>query len=184
MKSLALSSILLTLSSIHQAIEEAIVSNRAVQHELSQKGLSLRRASEPTDWDRMLGLLATEQDIGNHDEKGDVDDDLSTNLSLAIPRHFGITIRNNKEGSEICGLLSFYMAYSSWDGRILYVDRLVSPEMDDATEILLLRTLAAIALKLDCVRLTWRVRISDVFHFVLVGVSNCLTFQLLYSIFD
>jgi hypothetical protein len=53
--------------------------------------------------------------------------------------------------------LSFYLAYSSWTGRILYLDQVRCHGLEDNVEKLLLQILADIAVELDCARLTWRV---------------------------
>lgn len=72
------------------------------------------------------------------------------------PWHFGIEIRHAQPDNKKSGLITFYLAYSSWTGRILYVDQLRCHGLEDHVEKLVLQILADIALDLDCARLTWR----------------------------
>jgi hypothetical protein len=140
----------LTSSTIEQAIDKATHSDEAVHlQELKKHDLVLHRATEADEWKYMMAMASPQA-------KTKDDDDLS-NLALALPLHSGIAINNASTGN-LCGLVTFYIAYSSWDGRILYVDCLQCSEITDAVEILLLQTLAAVAIDLDCIRLTWRVR--------------------------
>ena len=81
------------------------------------------------------------------------------------PWHFGIEIRHVQPGeNKSGGLLSFYLAYSSWTGRILYVDQVRCHGLEDTVEKLLLQILADIALELECARLTWRVSVAVPIH--------------------
>ena len=100
------------------------------------------------DWDPILPHVAAKASI--HD----------TYLENRTPWHFGISIRTADEGGKVIGFVTFYVAYSSWSGRILYLDQiqLEDGRMNDDVEMILLRLLADIALELDCARLTWRVR--------------------------
>jgi len=99
------------------------------------------------DWDPILAHVATTVSI--HDMY----------LQNRTPWHFGISIRNADDRGKVLGLVTFYVAYSSWSGRILYLDQiqLEDGRMNDDVEMILLRLLADIALELDCARLTWRV---------------------------
>lgn len=71
------------------------------------------------------------------------------------PWYFGIAIQNSGTKKAV-GLITFYIAYSSWNGRILYVDRLDSNK-DEKLDQSLLQMLAQVARRFDCARLTWRV---------------------------
>jgi hypothetical protein len=60
-------------------------------------------------------------------------------------------------------LATFYFSYSTWDGRVLYLDRFVGPSASSASgdvmvglPLLLRHTLAGIALRLHCSRFTWQ----------------------------
>mmetsp|Transcript_110899 Transcript_110899/g.320514 ORF Transcript_110899/g.320514 Transcript_110899/m.320514 type:complete len:373 (+) Transcript_110899:141-1259(+) len=100
--------------------------------------------------------------LDNFDSLSGVMDHIPTDkeyLSNKTPWHFGLALRqhdNSNQVSKVLGCLTFYIAYSSWSGRILYVDRLECKGLSDEAEMLLMRMLAEVALSLNCARLTWR----------------------------
>jgi hypothetical protein len=126
----------LTASSIQLAIDD-IINDDDLQKEWTKRGIELCRATEPNDWSAMAGKDAV--------------------VDASAPWYFGMTMRDNTNNKLCCGFVTFYLAYSTWDGRFLYVDRLECDE-DDSLEILLTRTLAKLTVQLHCARLTWRVR--------------------------
>jgi hypothetical protein len=66
------------------------------------------------------------------------------------------------EGSnQISGLAAFYWAYSTWDGRVLYVNKIIAP--NTTLETSLLYTLADVAVQLEGQRLVWQVR-PPIYH--------------------
>ena len=128
----------LAIPTIERAIDEALSPEKEVPSMLKQsKGLRLQRIM---DWKSTL-------------ERTDDGTDATEFLSTKTPWYFGMAIVD-AETEQTVGIFSFYVAYSSWNGRILYVDRM---ECDHDTEELLLRILAQIAIDLDCARVTWRV---------------------------
>jgi hypothetical protein len=50
----------------------------------------------------------------------------------------------------------FFWAYSTWDGRVLYVNKIIAPTQELETS--LLYTLADVAVQLEGQRLVWQVR--------------------------
>jgi hypothetical protein len=104
------------------------------------------------DWHQILAHVAANDSV--HDMY----------LQNRTPWHFGISIHNADEREKLIGFVTFYVAYSSWSGRILYVDQiqLEDRRMNDDVETILLRLLAEIAVELNCARLTWRVRIKSI----------------------
>jgi hypothetical protein len=126
----------LTAPSIQLAIDE-ILEDDDIRKEWTKKGLELFRATEPNDWSAMAGK--------------------DTVVDVSIPLYFGMTIRDNTGNKPCRGFVTFHLAYSTWDGRFLYVDRLKCDD-DESLEILLTRTLAKLAVQLHCARVTWRVR--------------------------
>ena len=58
--------------------------------------------------------------------------------------------------NQVLGLAAFYWAYSTWDGRVLYVNKVTAPNTELETS--LLYTLADIAVQLEGQRLVWQVR--------------------------
>jgi hypothetical protein len=132
----------LTKESVQKAIDDACHEKGGKPETLkSYHGLTVQRIR---DWQAIL------------EETVSKDMDASSDyLKNRTPWHFGISILNAH--NNIVGSATFYMAYSSWSGRILYIDRLECKGLNDEMEELLLRILADVALALDCVRLTWRV---------------------------
>ena len=131
----------LTGPSIQLAIDE-ILKDDDIQQQWTKRGFELGRATEPNDWSAMAGKDAV--------------------VDVSVPMYFGMTIRDNTANKLCCGFVTFNLAYSTWDGRFLYIDRLECDDDDDdddeSLEILLTRTLAKLAVQLHCTRLTWRVR--------------------------
>jgi hypothetical protein len=85
-------------------------------------------------------------------------------LQKRTPWHFGIAVRDARQKENVIGFVTFFVAYSSWSGRILYLDQMqLDSRMNDDVEKVLLQLLAEIALELDCVRLTWRVCIRSTY---------------------
>jgi GNAT superfamily N-acetyltransferase len=115
----------LTASIVHQQIDEVLEEiNPSLQDE---KALTLGRI---TDWSPVL----------------------KNDARLNFPLYFGMLLNSAKEDNEThLQLISFNFAYSTWDGRSLFVDRL--PIGDN--EKLLLQVLAKIAIRLGCSRLLW-----------------------------
>jgi hypothetical protein len=87
---------------------------------------------------------------------------LDSHLQNRTPWHFGLVIHDDADqNDDWIGLVTFNIAYSSWSGRILYLDQMQGDgRLNDDVEKLLLQLLAEIAISLDCARLTWRVRIK------------------------
>ena len=135
------------ISSIRDAIREVLQDNDIVQQHLTQKyDLVLRQVD---DWEDDTIKLSV----------GDID-----HQKLALPLHFGLSLNGVSPSSSQSrhGLVTFYMAYSTWEGRMLYVDHLSIDSINDGDkvqiELLILQALARIAVKLNCSRLMWRVR--------------------------
>ena len=73
-----------------------------------------------------------------------------------VPNYFGIVV---EEGKACVGFATFYLAYSTWDARVLYLDKLflAKDNSNASLEWSLHFTLADIALRLECARYTWQV---------------------------
>ena len=130
----------LTLPAVERAVEKIVSTENELVNQIEKsKGLLV----EPLrDWETTLSAL---------------DIDASTFLATKTPWYFGMSIVDVKT-REIVGIFTYYIAYSSWNGRILYVDRLDTMG-DEETEQILLQLLAQIAVDLGCARITWRVRL-------------------------
>ncbi|CAE7192946.1 SATL1 [Symbiodinium necroappetens] len=78
-------------------------------------------------------------------------------VHMDTPWYFGLLAESSGgPGARREALLSFYVGYSTWDGRCLFLDQL--PEGDEDTEKLYLQILARIALRIGSRRLTWKRR--------------------------
>lgn len=127
----------LTAPTVEQAIDDALSTDKELPNMLeTNKNLSISRIE---DWKSTLEAMG---------------EDATSLLRTKTPWYFGMSLRDTN-AEKVAGIFSFYVAYSSWNGRILYVDRM---DCDDNTEEVLLRILAKIAIDLDCARITWRVR--------------------------
>ena len=140
----------LTKERIVNAIGKVIQIDKPLIRELRSEGLGLSLVEYADDWD---GILENEG--------------IKRTRSLPLledmtPWFFGMEIRGAADGAEhegkLCGVLTIYVAFSSWNGRILYLDRLRCSKMNGNIEKLFLRILAEIACDLQFARLTWRVR--------------------------
>ena len=147
--------IVLTTSCVENAIENVTKAEDELARTLSEKkNIKVERIQ---DWETVLKDLKTDLDA-------------ETYLETKTPWHLGLSLRDDNT-KKIVGIITFHFAYSTWNGRILYVDCLQSSILDDETEVLLLRILANIAVNLDCARLTWRVSTL----LILVATLFCLS---------
>ena len=95
------------ISSIRDAIREVLQDDDIVQQHLTKKyDLVLRQVD---DWEDATIKLSV----------GDID-----HQKLALPLHFGLSLAGVSSSQSRHGLVTFYMAYSTWEGRMLYVDHL------------------------------------------------------------
>jgi hypothetical protein len=146
----------LTICSIHAAMDEAIKSDDRIIQKLKKQGMIWRRTKDPSDWETLLTHVLSFD--GRNLVRG------KPELHLKLPFHFGMTLHaeggpgGDEPNSGICGAVTFYIAYSTWEGKFLYVDHLA--RHDSSVEVLSLETLARIAVSLNCARLVWRVRNS------------------------
>jgi hypothetical protein len=166
----------LTVSFVEQVIDESLNGNDATwQKDLHEQGWHLRRAATPTEWKDLITKTApiTTTFCGGEEEE---------ELSYPVPYFFGIGIysREPHETSPIlCGVITFYMAYSTWDARCVFLDRLDLPTPTDTNvEKTILRALADIAVRLECGRLCWEVRFvsSGVVLYSFRGYQSCGSF--------
>jgi hypothetical protein len=148
-----------TKLAIEDVIDKVIRSDSTLMKEIESFGLRLSRAKDADDWDKISICEGIPQDVS------------VPLLDAVTPWFFGIQILNAEIESEdedkICGVITFYIAFSSWNGRILYLDRLSYPKDNQNVEKLFIRVLASVASDLQFARLTWRVRNWCVNHSLL-----------------
>ena len=176
------------LSDIHDAIELVTQPHDTIQQQLKHKfGLTLRQIVnwEDNNNDALVDGLGDKKILVANDHK-----------KLALPLHFCLSLNgtpvedegdddrvtsSSSSSSSFQGLVTFYMAYSTWEGRMLYVDHLsiINPNTSEYSksdsiadiELLVLQSLARIAIHLNCARLMWRV--GGIFSFKMYGWCLC-----------
>jgi hypothetical protein len=113
------------------------------------KNITLHRTASPSDWNSLLSSLSSDEEYGTH----------VLSLDFRTSFYFGIEVwssETEQPGEKLLGFCTFYAAYSTWDGRMLYVDQ-INAETDGS--LLLYRVMAKIATEIGSTRLTWKVRI-------------------------
>jgi hypothetical protein len=90
-------------------------------------------------------------------------------LEHTTPFFFGIIGSKQEDHDDVVDapddevtttVCTFYLAYSTWDGRMFYVDQVIATGGSSSSKdfAALFRILAKIAVELKCARLTWKVR--------------------------
>jgi hypothetical protein len=90
-----------------------------------------------------------------------------------IPFYFGIqaSLRqrdDNNNPNAVVAVCTFFLAYSTWDGRMLNVDQFLVLDKNDCSSqelVALYRILANVAVQLQCARLSWKVRNTHIAYF-------------------
>ncbi|KAG7344147.1 acyl-CoA N-acyltransferase [Nitzschia inconspicua] len=120
-------------------------------------GLSLKQATADDAWTRILKCSG---------QSSDSEEDEISSLHLfqtgRTPWFFGMEIIN-KEG-KTCGFVTFYIAYSSWNGKILHLDQIQCNNMNEQIERAILQLLGNMAVGIDCARLTWTHKETPKWH--------------------
>ena len=122
----------LTISIITKSIDDVILENGHFLRE--SKGLKLQRVSK-FDSLNTISLLyfgISVSEIKDNHNREEIDD-----------------VKEKGSGA----LISFYIGYSTWDGRVLFVD-----ELPDSNTKTFLQILSKISIRLGCTRMNWMVR--------------------------
>jgi hypothetical protein len=143
----------LTVSFVEQVIDECLRGKEEKwQKDVNEQGWYLRRSATPSDWGDLIKKAAIATTSSVEEE-----------LSYQVPYFFGIgiySILEPHDTPQLCGFITFYLAYSTWDARCVFIDRLDLPNPADMNvEKPILRALANIAMRLQCGRLCWEVRL-------------------------
>jgi hypothetical protein len=132
-----------------------------------------RRGADPTPGDPPVATQQQKRQQFPHDQR--------PCSPPNIPFYFGIEATtkggaaHEEAASAVVAFVTFYIAYSTWDGRMTYVDDLVVVEDGgtgfdhgsdgtpqkydfDGLKVTLYRLLAKISVSIGCDRLTWKVR--------------------------
>lgn len=156
----------LTVEIVHEAIDRVLQAAVADKHgEISAASSSTR-----SSWRRVVSTEDWQSIASIHMNQTNCKDLLCSNKKYRpfrsnIPFYFGIQAPL-LQGS----FCTFYLAYSTWDGRMLNVDQLVMMTHHDEYRkqhetCCLYRLLARIAVHLQCARLSWKVKSLLRMHF-------------------
>jgi hypothetical protein len=70
------------------------------------------------------------------------------------PVYYSLVLRNT--AGILSGITLIYIAYSTWDGRVLFFNSVNQTQGD--TRLTLMHTMAQVAIRLQCTRVVWQVR--------------------------
>ena len=138
---------LLTKSAIHEAIDQTCKSLNE-QKDCPADGWALRRA--------------TQRDFHQHHHQAMMmgTQGREDNIAFEEALLYGLVAKKACDKMNVSGILAtFYFAYSTWDGKFLYLDHWPAtkdPSVDAAVQTFLYRALAQIAVRLQCARFTWQ----------------------------
>jgi hypothetical protein len=148
----------LTVEVVNQIIDGVVVGTSP-----HPPGVSFQRVATDEDW-KALTVLAG----GSTGTTGETGEEGTAGTPVPnVPFYFGIRATGNN--NVVAAFVTFFIAYSTWDGKMTYVDKLVCVEDTagggdaaavDGLEVTLYRLLAKISVSIGCERLTWKVRVA------------------------
>jgi len=152
-----MSSVPLSVDFVDQTIDSVIASEGEISSDESPDNgnVILRRTETSDDWNSLLSSLCL-SDPSIESESDEESGDMEFSADLRTPFYFGIQALSsepNQPGEKLVGFCTFYIAYSTWDGRMLYVDRI---NTESEGSLLLYRVMAKIAIETGCGRFTWK----------------------------
>jgi len=152
-----MSSVPLSVDFVDQTIDSVIASEGEISSDESPDNgnVILRRTETADDWSSLLSSLCL-SDPSIESESDEKSGDMEFSADLRTPFYFGIQALSsepNQPGEKLVGFCTFYIAYSTWDGRMLYVDRI---NTESEGSLLLYRVMAKIAIETGCGRFTWK----------------------------
>jgi hypothetical protein len=124
-----------------ERVREAIGTSCTFTNERFKDGYLLRYGSKD-DMPTLLSLLTSDDNIQDPDS-----------LACDFDLFHSVVVEQN---GKVVGFAMTYWAYSTWEGRYLYANKIVAP--NDAVETSLMYTLADVAVRLGGQRLVWQVR--------------------------
>ena len=147
----------LSLERVQVAIDEAC----GASTKKLEKGLTLQRATSENLPLILKTLQADSLVEPYHRDANPTSKWNSKACRMDVPNFFGLMLT---KGQECMGLITFYFAYSTWDGRVLYLDKLLLPSTSVAgvpsnleLKWSIQYTLIDVTLRTGCARLTWQV---------------------------
>jgi hypothetical protein len=155
----------LTVNHIHRIIDQVLQSTE-LPTEQAETSTKPSASSSSFEWRRVVPTQGDWETIDNAYKVkfGNSLPTLVSPLAHKIPFYFGIQASRRQIGDEdpilLAAFCTFYLAYSTWDGRMLNVDQFLILEKNDWSSekvLALYQILAKIAVQLQCIRLTWKV---------------------------
>lgn len=131
----------LTKTAIFEAIDHTCMSLAKQKHDPSEGGWTFRRAVK-RDFQQQHQAVPTQGGRGVND--------IFEEALL-----YGLLARSQGTVNSSDILVTFYFAYSTWDGKYVYLDHWPT-QVPNAVQTLLYRALAQIAVRLKCARFTWQ----------------------------
>jgi len=151
-----MSSLPLSVDFVQRSIDNVLASERSISAGESpdHKNVFLRQTKTRDDWNALLASSLRCSDPATRNETDDKVGDAEFSADRRTSFYFGIQAWSSEQaGERLVGFCTFYIAYSSWEGRMLYVDQ-ISTERDGS--LLLYHVMAQIAVETGCGRLTWK----------------------------
>lgn len=147
----------LSVDFVHRTIDKVLASESSI----SPNGLPHNRdvILRRTTTQCLRDSLSSSRSSSDSAERNDSDEesrDVVVSVDFRTPFYFGIkamTSGRYQSEEKLVGFCTFYIAYSTWDGRMLYVDQ-INTETDGS--ILFYRVMAKIATEIGCARFTWK----------------------------
>jgi hypothetical protein len=157
----------LTVDAVHQVIDRVLVVGQASSTaSVSAPASSSHPWRRIVDWTAVTTTTTMESSFSNGASLTHPNTTETPTPTTTAPFFFGIyrqapsqSLLQTDAIDETVAVCTFYLAYSTWDGRMFNVDRLMvgSSSKNDDIEALY-RILAQMAVALNCTRLTWKVR--------------------------
>lgn len=140
---------------VHTIIDNVLASPRSISLSEDNEKILFCRVKTPHDWNSLSHSLPP-TDLSKRNKIGDESGNATLSADVRTPFYFGIKAvwyDAVKHEEKLVGFCTFYIAYSSWDGRMLYVDQ-INIEKDCSPS--LYQIVAEIATGLCCHRFTWK----------------------------
>lgn len=146
----------LSVERVHAAMDAVLAQcNTIAVDGQDPKSLRFRRIKTEADWDEVRKAASSSS--------------FSMSKNDSIPYFFGLQASMSVadlqsdtgvgDADATTAFCTFYLAYSTWDGRMIYVDRMIFQnqisKIPNQLVVAMYRALAKMAMALDCTRLSW-----------------------------
>jgi hypothetical protein len=140
-----------------ERVRQAIGASCTLTNERCEDGYLLRYGSKD-DMPTLLSLLTSDDNIQDPES-----------LARDFDLFQSVVVEQN---GKVVGFAMTYWAYSTWEGRYLYANKIVAP--NDTVETSLMYTLADVAVRLGGQRLVWQVPYNFLFTPMFAVLNVCL----------